>query len=149
MVKVVPGYARNFLLPRSCGAGQRFQPEDRGAGAPGALRKEPLVGEAGTWENCRWCDGDHHAEGRRKRPVVRVRDGRDISNALVAKNYTIDRRKIQLTIPSSSSASTKYRCACIRMSPSSDRGSRQGRVANTLICVHRLIGGQKCFGRRV
>ena len=38
-------------------------------------------------------------EGRRERSAVRVGTGKDVADALAAKDFTIDRRKIQLDEP--------------------------------------------------
>ena len=103
VVKVAPGYARNFLLPKRLAvaateSNKKIVEQERQA----HLRKEAKASGRGRriWPRCMaGVDRHHRAEGRRKRSAVRLGDGKDIAEALTAQNYNIDRRKIQLDEP--------------------------------------------------
>lgn len=102
MVKVAPGYARNFLLPKHLAvaateSNRKIVEQERQA----HLRKEAKVqGEAedlskllsGVSVTIAQKAGDQDQ-------LFGSVTSKDVADALAAKNYTIDRRKIQLDEP--------------------------------------------------
>src|SRR3954467_3346883 len=102
LVKVAPGYARNFLLPKRMAvaateANRKIVEQERQS----YLRKEAKVkGEAedlakimtGTTVTITQKAGENDQ-------LFGSVTSKDIADALAAKNYTIDRRKIQLDEP--------------------------------------------------
>ena len=78
VVKVTPGYARNFLLPKRMAvaateSNKKIVEQERQA----HLRREAKEsgGRGGSGEADGGGGSDHRAEGRRKRSVVRIGDG--------------------------------------------------------------------------
>ena len=102
VVKVAPGYARNFLLPKRLAvaateANKKIVEQERQA----HLRKEAkLKGEAE--DLAKLMSGVSvtitQKAGENDQLFGSV-TAKDIADALAAKNYTIDRRKIQLDEP--------------------------------------------------
>ena len=102
VVKVAPGYARNFLLPKRLAvaateANKKIVEQERQA----HLRKEAkLKGEAE--DLAKLMSGVSvtitQKAGENDQLFGSV-TAKDIADALAAKNYTIDRRKIQLEEP--------------------------------------------------
>ena len=104
VVKVAAGrgYARNFLLPRRLAAWRRQIPtkkiveQERQGGSPPP--KEAITVQmteaADLAKTAGRCRDYHHAQSRRKRPVVRLRNSRRaVADALDAQKFNIDRRK--------------------------------------------------------
>jgi large subunit ribosomal protein L9 len=102
LVKVAPGYARNFLLPKrlavaATDANRKIVEQERQA----HLRKEAkLKGEA---EDLSKLLGGVDVTIRQKAgendQLFGSVTSKDVADALAAKNFTIDRRKIQLDEP--------------------------------------------------
>ena len=102
VVKVAPGYARNFLLPKklavtATGSNKKIIEQER----QGHLRKEAkLQGEA--QELSKLMTGVsitiNQKAGENDQLFGSV-TAKDVADALAAKNFTIDRRKIQLDEP--------------------------------------------------
>ena len=102
VVKVAPGYARNFLLPKKLAvaatpSNKKIVEQERQA----HLRKEAkMQGEAqelaklmtGTTVTIAQKAGENDQ-------LFGSVTSKDVADALAAKNYTIDRRKIQLDEP--------------------------------------------------
>jgi large subunit ribosomal protein L9 len=99
VVKVAAGYARNFLLPKrlavaATDSNKKIVEQERQA----HLRKEVLQ-KTEAEDLAKTPELRFHfdcAQGRRKRPVVRIGNRGDIADALEAQKFNIDRRKIQL-----------------------------------------------------
>ena len=102
VVKVAPGYARNFLLPKKMAvaateANKKIVEQERQA----HLRKEAKVeGEAKDLAKIMTGATVRIAQkaGENEQLFGSV-TSKDIADALAAKNFTIDRRKIQLDDP--------------------------------------------------
>ncbi|HWC99791.1 MAG TPA: 50S ribosomal protein L9 [Candidatus Sulfopaludibacter sp.] len=102
VVKVAPGYARNFLLPKKLAvaanaSNKKIVEQERQA----HLRKEAkLQGEAQELANLMTGVSVTITQkaGENDQLFGSV-TSKDIADALAAKNYTIDRRKIQLDEP--------------------------------------------------
>jgi large subunit ribosomal protein L9 len=102
VVKVAPGYARNFLLPKklavaATASNKKIIEQERQA----HLRKEAkLQGEA--QDLAKLMDGVtvtiSQKAGENDQLFGSV-TSKDVADALAAKNFTIDRRKIQLDEP--------------------------------------------------
>jgi large subunit ribosomal protein L9 len=102
VVKVAPGYARNFLLPKklavaATASNKKIIEQERQA----HLRKEAkLQGEA--QDLAKLMDGVtvtiSQKSGENDQLFGSV-TSKDVADALAAKNFTIDRRKIQLDEP--------------------------------------------------
>ena len=102
VVKVAPGYARNFLIPKrlavaATDSNKKIVEQERQA----HLRKEAKqAGEA--QDLARLLDGVtvtiSQKAGENDQLFGSV-TSKDVSDALAAKNFTIDRRKIQLDEP--------------------------------------------------
>jgi large subunit ribosomal protein L9 len=102
LVKVAPGYARNFLLPKrmavaATGANRKIVEQERQA----HLRKEAkLKGEAE--DLLKLINGVSvtiaQKAGEQDQLFGSV-TSKDVADALAAKDFTIDRRKIQLDEP--------------------------------------------------
>ena len=102
VVKVAPGYARNFLLPKklavaATASNKKIVEQERQA----HLRKEAkLQGEA--QDLAKLLDGVSvtitQKAGENDQLFGSV-TSKDVADALAAKNFTIDRRKIQLDEP--------------------------------------------------
>jgi large subunit ribosomal protein L9 len=102
LVKVAPGYARNFLLPKrlaveATDSNRKIVEQERQA----HLRKEAkLQGEAA--DLAKLLDGVSviikQKAGENDQLFGSV-TAKDVADALAAKNFTIDRRKIQLEDP--------------------------------------------------
>ena len=102
VVKVAPGYARNFLLPKklavaATAANKKIVEQERQA----HLRKEAkLQGEA--QDLAKLMNGVsvtiNQKAGENDQLFGSV-TAKDVADALAAKNFTIDRRKIQLEEP--------------------------------------------------
>lgn len=102
VVKVAPGYARNFLIPKklavaATGSNKKIVEQERQA----HVRKEAkLEGEAadlakllnGVSVTIRQKAGENDQ-------LFGSVTSKDVADALAAKNFTIDRRKIQLDEP--------------------------------------------------
>src|SRR5579872_6580719 len=102
VIKVAPGYARNFLLPKklavaATAANKKIVEQERQA----HLRKEAkLQGEA--QDLAKLMNGVsvtiNQKAGENDQLFGSV-TAKDVADALAAKNFTIDRRKIQLEEP--------------------------------------------------
>jgi len=102
LVKVAPGYARNFLLPKrlaveATDSNRKIVEQERQA----HLRKEAkLKGEAADLSKL--MDGIvvtiKQKAGENDQLFGSV-TSKDVADALAAKNFTIDRRKVQLEEP--------------------------------------------------
>ena len=102
VVKVAPGYARNFLIPKrlavpATGSNKKIVEQER----QGHLRKEAkLAGEAqdlakllnGVSVTIRQKAGENDQ-------LFGSVTSKDVADALAAKSFTIDRRKVQLEDP--------------------------------------------------
>ena len=103
VVKVAPGYARNFLLPRRMAVAatesNRKIVEQERQGHP-ATRSQGADGRRGSRKADELRRSDDRSEGRRIGSVIRFRNRcRYRSSARKTKATTIERRKIQLAEP--------------------------------------------------
>ena len=101
VVKVAAGYARNFLLPKRLAVAATDSNRNRGAGAPGAPAPEAKQkGEAedlvklmtGVTVTITQKAGENDQ-------LFGSVTSKDVAEALAQKNFTIDRRKVQLDEP--------------------------------------------------
>ena len=102
VVKVAPGYARNFLLPKrlavlATDANRKIVEQEREA----YLRKEAKAQERsrGLGPHAQRRNDHDHAARRRRGSAVRFGHRQGHRRALERQNYHIDRRKIQLEDP--------------------------------------------------
>jgi large subunit ribosomal protein L9 len=102
LVKVAPGYARNFLLPKRLAvaateSNKKIVEQERQA----ALRREAKE-VADAQELAKLMTGiavEIRAKAGEQDQLFGSVTSQDIANLLEAKSYTIDRRKIQLSEP--------------------------------------------------
>jgi large subunit ribosomal protein L9 len=120
VVKVAPGYARNFLLPKrlavaATDSNKKIVEQERQA----HLRKEAKqIGEAQDLAKLvNTVSITITQKAGENDQLFGSVTSKDVADALAAKGYTIDRRKVQLDEPSSSWASSKSRCVSTKRSP--------------------------------
>jgi large subunit ribosomal protein L9 len=102
VVKVAPGYARNFLLPRrlavaATDANRKIVEQERQAHLRKEAKQKSEAGDlgkllAGTMVTIAQKAGENDQ-------LFGSVTAQDIANALAAKNFTIDRRRVQLEEP--------------------------------------------------